>query len=287
MFDSYVMAGKPPTAVEFFNAIAEGYEVTTGGCPRELAHKVLPLLQKNNPITSSSIILDNACGTGTATDIILNSTDASPTFHLVDGAENMVNLARARFESKPNVKASVAVGEDLSIFSDNHFSHSITNVGLLFFVDPAKGAAEIYRTLAPGGVAVVTGWEDLGYPPVLHRVQMAVRPEDKLFAMPLPPETFVPDHTRKILEGAGFSNVEMLEEWAHWAAVSDSWEGLSALLMKAFGPAIFNNWTEEEREKGREVFARILPNEAESFVNPDGEKAVGIKMKAIVAVCRK
>lgn len=47
-------------------------------------------------------------------------------------------------------------------FDEAMFDISVTLFGLFFFSDPAKGAREIYRTLKPGGTAVVRCWKFVG-----------------------------------------------------------------------------------------------------------------------------
>lgn len=285
------MALAANNALEHFNNIAEQYESNTGDCSRQLAQKVLARAQDRVPITANATILDNACGTGIVTDVLLNTPSAiaaaAPTIHAVDGAANMVSIARARFASNANVHVKQTPGEDLSSFPDNHFTHSFTNLGIMFFDDPARGAAEIRRTLQPGdrGVAVVTGWEQVGTFSVVRAVQEVVRPRDEPLSLPLQEEWLRPEHTERILREAGFAEVEMSTVSVHWGA--ESIDAVGKRLMEVFGIAVFDQWTDGERDKAREVLGRILPGWTETFRRSDGTEAVGIRMKAIIAVCRK
>src|SRR4051812_1826083 len=79
------------TAAEHFNKSAANYEAITGGGTRELAQHAISLIAGLKPLTSESKILDNACGTGIVTDIILQS-GIQPQIHAVDCAENMVSI---------------------------------------------------------------------------------------------------------------------------------------------------------------------------------------------------
>ncbi|KAI1069398.1 hypothetical protein LB507_008634 [Fusarium sp. FIESC RH6] len=85
----------PLTAVEHFNKTAEKYEAATGGATRELAQHAISSIADLKPLTSDSKILDNVCGTGIVTDIILNS-GIQPEIHAVDVAENMINIAKGK-----------------------------------------------------------------------------------------------------------------------------------------------------------------------------------------------
>ncbi|RKL39894.1 hypothetical protein BFJ72_g6623 [Fusarium proliferatum] len=88
-------------------------------------------------MSSESKILDSACDTSIVTDIILK-TEIKPEIHAVDVAENMVSIARERSSAHPNAQTAVMAGKELS-FSDNTFTHSITNLGLVYFTDTGDG----------------------------------------------------------------------------------------------------------------------------------------------------
>ena len=121
----------------------------------------LPQIAKVEPsiISPEAKILENLCGTGFVTeDILKRGSEAQ--FHAVDAAPNMIELAKAKLGDKPNIHYGVMPGEILE-FPDKHFTHSFTNLGILFFKSPAAGAEEIWRTLKPGGIAIVTSWSRL------------------------------------------------------------------------------------------------------------------------------
>ena len=111
-------------------------------------------------------ILDNAYGPGIVTGEIRKNLPPSniPQIHAVDFSPRMIDELRhkAEFEKWTHVNAAVMDAENLT-FEDDKFSHSITNFGIFLFLDPVKAAAEIYRTLQPGDVAVVTSWSKLGW----------------------------------------------------------------------------------------------------------------------------
>ncbi|KAL2759947.1 hypothetical protein ACRALDRAFT_1060087 [Sodiomyces alcalophilus JCM 7366] len=284
------MALTPKAALEHFDNVAEKYEPSTGGCTRNLAQAIIDLAQDRLPITASSTILDNACGPGIVTDVLLKTPSiaaAKPEIHAVDGAANMVSIARARFASHDNIHVKQTPGEDLSSFPDNHFTHSFTNLGIMFFDDVAKGAAEIHRTVKPGdsGVAVVTGWEQMGTLIVVRAVHAIVRPGDGPLTFPMPEKWLRPDYTERILREAGFAEVEMSAVPVHWEMENS--DTVFERLMENFGKVFFDTLSEGERDKAKEAMGRVLPEWTETFRRPDGTEAVGIPMKAIVAVCRK
>lgn len=273
----------PKTLLEHFNKAAESYEASTGGASRELADHVVSLIQGLKPLTPESKVLDNACGTGIVSDVVLKSTTVQPEVHAVDGAENMARIAAERFASYANFHAATMPGEELA-FPDDTFSHSITNLGLMFFSDAEKGARQLARTLHPEGVAVVTGWAFLGHVKAMQAVQAQLRPDEAPFDMPIPKIWFDLEHTTSVLKGAGFSDVQASEHDVHLGG--ETAEATADLLMKSMGVMVFAAWSEEERAKAAEVLKEIVRAQGVPFIRSEGS-GFGVKMRATVFVARK
>ncbi|OBR06380.1 Methyltransferase type 11 [Colletotrichum higginsianum IMI 349063] len=265
-----------------FDDSAQSYEKNTGGCTRELAERILPFL---DDVTADSVVLDNACGSGIVTDVLLRHFSAAPPPRIfaTDGAPKMVELVRGRFSGDEGVTAAVMPGEALDV-ADATFTHSVTSLGLMFFADPAKGAAEIYRTLKPGGTAVVTGWEELGYVPIVREVQREIRPADEPFSYPIGADWFDPAHTERVMRAAGFEDVEMRSELVYWA--DKTAEEVVSFIAEMFGSIAFKDWDDAEKKRAEGVLTQVVKGSTVD-IERDGAKWVGIKMKAIVAVCRK
>ncbi|KAM0081978.1 hypothetical protein ACKRZS_005855 [Fusarium odoratissimum] len=257
------------TATEHFNKAADKYEATTGGATRKLAQHVISFIADLKPLTSESKILDNACGAGIVTDIILKS-GIQPEIHAIDVAENMVSIARDQFPSHPNVHAAAMTGEELS-FPDDTFTHSITNLGLMYFIDADK-------------VAVVTGWTTMGHIKIIQEVQAQIRPDDTPFKPPVSDIWLDPEHTKAVLSGAGLD--------VHTSTVIDVYlggetaDGVADILTHGFGSRAFESWSEEEKEKGATVMKKIVRERAVPFTRPSGS-GVGIKVTGTIFVARK
>ncbi|KAK4141050.1 S-adenosyl-L-methionine-dependent methyltransferase [Dichotomopilus funicola] len=248
------MSSTPNMATaEHFNKTAENYEAITGGGPQ-------------------SKILDNACGTGIVTDIIIQSgIQPSPEIHAVDFAEGMVSVAKGRFSSHSNVHAAVMPGEDLA-FPDDTFTHSITNLGLMFFADADKGAKEIARTLHPDRVAVITGWAKQAPFKLIQEIHNQIRPDGPPFKLPVPEIWFDPEHTKALLTGAGLD--------VHMGA--ETTDGVADILTRFSGRA-FATYSEEEKEKAAGLIKRIVQERAVPFTRPSGS-GVGIKVTGTIFV---
>jgi ubiquinone/menaquinone biosynthesis C-methylase UbiE len=240
------MSGQEMTTSEMFDMLASTYEAATGGCTREVAIHLIDILPA---VDSESVVLDNACGNGIAAqELLFRYPDTPLKISSVDNAQPMVELAR---RALPAVKSSATLsfdvmdGIDLE-FPDETFTHSITNMGIMFFPDGAKGASEIYRTLKPGGTAFVTTWKSAGHLAVVHEAQKAVKPEAPLFRFPVGDEWFEAAHLKKTLQDAGFKDVEMHEKTVYYASKTvEETCGYMLGMWQKMGP----KWTDEENEE--------------------------------------
>ena len=152
---------------EFWETQVEVYERFTGGCTRivaaNIAEKVTP------PITSSSYILDSACGTGVQTEEIkkrvpdarIMATDVAPGM-----ARKVETLALEK--GWKDVGTRVQDMRSLDTFKNDTFTHVITNFSLLMLKereDLVNSTREMYRVLQKGGSCVVTSWAGKPYLP--------------------------------------------------------------------------------------------------------------------------
>jgi SAM-dependent methyltransferase len=172
--------------------------------------------------------------------------------------------------------------------------HSITNLGILFFSDPSKGAQEIYRTLKPGGTAIVTSWAHLGYLELINEAQRAVNPNNELYRVPIPREWYqgAPEGLlEKTLRDGGFHDVKVHEKRVYYAAKSVG--DVCDLLMERMEQSS-EGWKGQENEDLRQqlksnIEKAAVPIERLASGGLDGavEALVGIPMTALVAVARR
>jgi ubiquinone/menaquinone biosynthesis C-methylase UbiE len=278
------MTSVAEAAQEGFNQAATVYEKFTGGSTRELAQHLLTRLPA---IQSSSVVLDNACGTGIVTDEVLKlckkAGDEAPKIVAADFAPNMVDILLSKFADQSQVECHVMSGEELK-FPDNTFDISITNLGILFFTDGDKGASEIWRTLKPGGSAAVTSWSELGYLPPLKRAIASLRPDAPPFEVPILPHWYQPSHMEQTMRNGGFHDVSVNEVIVQYAGEDNK---AIAAAISTFTTAMLKGWLEEDRVKLLEALEREVALAAKPFKRWDGSDALGLDMKAIVAICRK
>ncbi|KAL4957562.1 S-adenosyl-L-methionine-dependent methyltransferase [Aspergillus filifer] len=163
--------------------------------------------------SSSSVILDNACGTGIlASEVLRNfeSEGSKPRIFAADLAPGMVEKFRIKAdrngwlsEEDKRLDISVMDAEALT-YPDNTFTHSYTNLGFPFFPNGEKAASEVYRTLKVGGTAFVTSWKTLGYLAHIQRAQLAVRPGSVPWETPMPKQWYTMEMLVNTLQAGGF-----------------------------------------------------------------------------------
>jgi ubiquinone/menaquinone biosynthesis C-methylase UbiE len=163
------------SAGDHFNKISSSYKLVIGRPTRDIAHYVL-----NLPSAPSfgSVVLDNACGPGVVTEEIMQlhsqdrNSDERPKIYAVDLAPSMTAALQHKCVTQgwTNIERGTMNAQGLA-FPDGIFIHSYMNFGIFFLPDAEKGAAQIHRTLKPGGFAVVTVWAKMGFfqPSTRHR----------------------------------------------------------------------------------------------------------------------
>ncbi len=268
-----------------FASIISVYEHRVGHVCRAVASHLPPLL-KSFPAAGGTV-LDNACGTGAATQEFLK---VHPTAKVsaADITPPMVQSFQAIIAADPALAAQVKDlrlenGETLT-YPDDAFDAVLTNFGIFFFPDPVAGAKQIYRTLKPGGTAAVTLWKTFGFKPILWEVQARVKPANPLTELPLMEPWCNPRMLEKVLMDGGFGRVEFsVVKEGMWG--KDEADFVTVLL-ENFGAMVARNWTDGEKAKLAPVTAQVVDEMRDQFCIMDGEK-VGCMMEAWAAVCSK
>jgi SAM-dependent methyltransferase len=265
--------------------VIDVYEHRIGHACRAVASH-LPALIKTFP-HSGGTVLDNACGTGAASEEFLKKHPTAEIF-AADIVPPMVQAFKTLVAMKPELQDQVKEvrledAQSLS-FADDTFDASITNFGIFFFPDPGAGARQIYRTLKPGGTAVVTVWKTFGFKPILWEIQGQVKPEIPLTELPLMEPWCESGLLVRTLEGAGFRQVDVsVVKEGLWGKDK---EDFKLVLLKNLSAMTARNWTEEERAKLPSLISRVVDEQQDRFCISDGEK-LGCTMEAWVAVAMK
>jgi ubiquinone/menaquinone biosynthesis C-methylase UbiE len=236
-------------------AVAAPWDLVSAGYAAESASLMLPFSRSAVELarpSASAHVLDVATGPGV---LALELAPRVARVDAIDFAPAMLEQLelRRRALGIDNVFAQVADGQALP-FADQSFDAAFSMFGLMFFPDRARGFAELYRTLKPGGVAVVSSWAPVDQSPLMIHMFGALRAADPTRAAPVTnllnlenPEVFVRELTQ-----AGFRDVRV-EPHTHAVEVQDPaiwWETLVrasaplAMLKQRLGPV------EWERQEG-------------------------------------
>ncbi|KAI4656364.1 uncharacterized protein J4E79_007917 [Alternaria viburni] len=242
------------------------YEATGGAVTSQFAAHNLSLLP---PIPPNAIIHDNACGAGTVSRKILSSkTPSGFKIHATDIDQVFLDALQSDVQKNSwPIDVSNQRSENLS-FPDDHFTHSINNIGI-FFTSSAglDGAKEIYRTLQPGGIAVVNCWEDVTWLPPFALVHQALRPGKPY---PAPPILWKDgQQIQKVMLEAGFSRANMrVEKSEAWAKTNDlrDWSEKSWAYLGGIG-----GWVETDSERWDEAVDLLVKH----LLEQEGTKRVG------------
>lgn len=260
------------------------YEATGGLVTSQFALHNLSLIPA---IPSGSIIHDNMCGSGTATKAILSSHPSPSTLqiHATDTDPLFLSSLQAYTSTHnlPSVSISNEKAEALP-FPDNHFTHSITNMGIFFTSSAGLDAAkEIHRTLQPAGTAVVNCWEHVTWFAPLKLVHDFTRPGTPYPAPPIGWSDGV--QIQKVMREAGFAAEDMrVERSEAWARTKDlrGWAEMAWAYLGGIG-----TWRAEDEgcwDEAVDKLVEVLKSGAEENVKVvDGETWMRASQWVVVA----
>jgi ubiquinone/menaquinone biosynthesis C-methylase UbiE len=138
------------TPLQYSDTAAAGYDEGVGCMTRLVA----PMTLRMSRLSSGLQVLDIAAGTGIASETAATIVGLSGRVTAADISPAMLEQARNRLSGLGNVTITVEDGTNLT-FPDAHFDRVICNMGLMYFLDAARGVSEFYRVLRHGGRAAV------------------------------------------------------------------------------------------------------------------------------------
>lgn len=160
-------------------------------------------------------VLDIGCGNGRSTRAVARLASQGAALG-IDLSARMLDRARAKAESEgvTNVRFEQADAQ-VHPFAPGSFDLAVSSFGCMFFADPVAAFRNIGAALKPGGSLALLAWRDMAS----NEWILAMR--DALAAgrdLPMPPPNAPgpfafadPDHVRRVLADAGFTDVRLDE----------------------------------------------------------------------------
>ena len=270
---------------DYFSKIATTYVRQTGHSTLNILADVITehVQTSAHPIGADSVVHDTAAGPGIGAAALVARLpkDQLPKEILVsDNAAMMVSAARESLTASPlpRVDCKELDSQDLSSVPDNYFTHSINNFSIFTFARPADAVREIYRTVRPGGLAVLTCWRRFAPMFIVHAAQKKIRPDLPLMSAPNP-EFFKEGVLQKVVEENGFVKDIIMSDKVLVVADDENIAGLTTFMSGPMMIKAREGYTEEEEAKWAESVRQSVKEEVERFG--------GIRFEAYVLLATK
>ena len=243
------MVARPPNPLsnsEPWDLVAAGYAAEATGIMVPFSKLALEMAE----VGPTTRVLDVATGPGT---LALLAAKRAKSVEAIDFAESMIaELRRAvADQALENVQAGIGDGQALP-FADDSFDAAFSMFGLMFFPDRPKGFSELFRVLAPGGVAVVSSWAPIDESTLMTLMFGAIRAADP--SRPAPQKDMLSLENAELFEqelrGAGFSEVRVTAHERELPLTADADE-LWERMAKSSAPLVLMR-----RRMGEEQWAK-------------------------------
>lgn len=288
------MASQAPAPVQhpnlplpdFFSKFASSYARQTGHSTLSILADIITnhVQTSAHPIGPDSVVHDTAAGPGIGAAALVARLPKEQLPKKMLVSDNVAMMVSAALESLaasplPDVDCKQLDSQELLSVADNYFTHSIDNFSIFTFVRPADAVRETYRTLRPGGLALVTCWRRFAPMSIVHAAQKKIRPDLPL--MPTPsPQFYEEGVLQKVVEDSGFSkdNITMVDKVL---VVADD-ENIAGLTMLMTGPMMSKareGYTEEEEAR--------WPGSVKQSVKEEVAQFGGIRFEAYVLLAAK
>ena len=273
----------PAGISDSFDKPAGDYEKRMGRVTRAVARHIVSRLP---PSPQSSVVCDNACGTGAVTEAI---KDAFPHVKVeaIDNSQAMVSFIQRLIEHR-GWRKDIRVARMDSVelqFADGVFSANIMNFGIWFTSDEQKATNEMARTLKMGGTAVVTCWKDSPLGPLFQDVQAIIKPavpNDGLLGFN---KWSDPNTLQSLFHTAGFMDIDM-EEY-HVVLTAPTIGELALPLAENLRVIAGTQWTGDERSRILAATETVLHEQRDKYLVVDTDEAKGVQWTPWIGTARK
>ncbi|KAI0097271.1 S-adenosyl-L-methionine-dependent methyltransferase [Nemania sp. FL0031] len=271
---THTMASKTPSTNVANSIFSRGalYEQLVGETSTRLSAAALSHLPLST-YTSTSRILDSACGPGIVSKLLLSPSPGyisvpglplkpPPNVTGIDLSEPMIEQyqANARALGWTTAEAFVQDSQDLSRFPDATFDAVVMGLGIFALEDAVAGVREMYRVLKPGGHVLVTTWKNRRPQDIMGRAAESIRPGGAgTKAMDIDPKWLTAEHLASVITAGGFKaeSMRLCESAPNWNSPSLS-ELLEAFSSPMWTAQFCKGWSEDEMGRWTEEVGKQL-----------------------------
>jgi len=149
--------------------------------------------------------VDVGCGNGAFTELLIDRC-APVEVQGIDPSKAQLDFARTRPAGR---LAQFQQGDAMALpFADNTFDAAFMALVIFFVPEPAKGVAEMARTVRPGGTVAAYAWDMLGGGFPMEPIFSEIRALGQNTLGPPRPEAASMEPLRALWSGAGLAQVE-------------------------------------------------------------------------------
>ena len=257
----------------FIGDIPENYEKYLGPLIfREYAED----LANRVSIPADGVLLEIAAGTGMATRQLRDAIDRDVRIVVTDLNEDMLNVARTKFNNDENMEFQTADALNLP-FEDSSFDVIVCQFSVMFFPDKLLALRQAARVLKPGGLFYFNIWDSFEHNHLVRTVNKTVTE-----CLPDNPPTFyqVPygyhdiNVIKDILFQAGFGAIDL--------SVLPRTSSATEARHVALGYVMGNPTCLHIQQTAPESLADIVNAVEQAIGDEFGFSAISAKMQAIV-----
>jgi len=162
-------------------------------------------------VPKGGLLLEIAAGTGMATRQLRDSISQDVRIVATDLNEDMLNVAKGKFEDSENIEFQIANALDLP-FDDATFEAVACQFSVMFFPDKLLSLQEAARVLKPGGKFHFNIWDSFKHNHLIQTVNKIVAeylPENPPDFYNVPYGYYEIDVIKNLLFEAGFADIEI------------------------------------------------------------------------------
>ncbi|SPJ73704.1 uncharacterized protein FTOL_03434 [Fusarium torulosum] len=239
--------------------------------------------------TTEAIVHDVGCGLGAATSaVVVSSKGENVVIKGSDINEDVLDAYRQNIAKNKWPAEAFKMDASALDFPNETFTHSIGSALVFVLPDGVGAMKEMYRTLKPGGVAIVNSWAYTPILPAIHAACKKTRPA----STPLPRQGLEKwedtEVLRDVLIKGGFppDKVSLHQKDVH-VAVGDL-KRFSTMIWSFIAGTTTAGWLESDEENWDEAVDAVVEALAltKGFEKLEGGKNK-IMFKANVAVATK